>query len=111
MGVMDAWPLRLKSRIHATFAWAPPRASLERLARAENGRSHVWLSVLSIPETSLECDCHGRRPDGTEEVANKVELELACGLGRLCLTYCMLELGNCPRCRLHAPAGHEAARE
>ena len=36
----------------------PPRASLERLARAENGRSQEWL-----PETSLECDCHGRGPE------------------------------------------------
>ena len=97
--------------LHATIARAPPRASLERLARAENGRSHVWLSALSIPETPLECDCHGRGPDATEEVANNVELELACGLGRHCLTYCMLELGNRPSRRLHAPAGHEAARE
>ena len=31
---------------------------MERLARAENGRSQKWL-----PETSLECDCHGRGPE------------------------------------------------
>ena len=57
---------QLRAWAHATIARAPPRARLERLARARNGRSHVWLRVLRVPETSLECDCHGRRPDGPD---------------------------------------------